>query len=1387
MKNKLLKALFCLMIVLSMSAIFAACSKDPEPTPAPGPIDTPSTQTYTITYEAAEGIKLDEDNPVSAQSGTVVSFNFKLSVFYEGTPVVIVNDNEKKTTFDEDTGVYTCKLRNVTSDQKVDISGATKSESTLASSGSGTQDSPYLIQKPIDLLYMSEIINSGSDGSASFVLGYYSLENSIDLDGEELQIIGDGNNGYAYFGGFLNGNGYSISDFYIDSDSSDNVGLFGVVQANDIGLSGIYGGTIYNLNIENFTITAKSQGTTLLCGALVGQGFGATITLCNVIDGHLEIFGDKNHFAYVGGIIGLQSAYINPYLSSVAYCSSDVDISCNSGTVYAAGGIVGYAVSYSQSMTSTINNCYALGDLTGSFYAGGIAGWLCRYTAVVNCYATGDINAQSTITDVAIMEQYCHAYAGGIVGMMQPDSAVVDCFAVGTLSAGSRLGDKYAHVGEICGKQESTEDGEYDARISSIYNCYYAEGGKNSSIDLTSSEQIKKLLYWHDIDWKFIDGQYPVVNPDESEEGDEYLFTLTFDFGSVLVENDNGASTSLELQISNAYRPMAYWFLVYENYDGTNGIPGMITSQDDKLSYGYYFDKDLQIAVPYGYIPTRDITLYVGFADYSEVAGTYYIDAHSDDEVGYISLTLDKSGKFTCTDASGSHEGVFYYDGESIIFYEARFARYCYEGLINAQQALTYKCVVTENGLEIIGGRYTVYSDDNSSEVIELVSSDNPLIAYNTKKTIAGSYYYSDSSTTDIYTFYASGKGVLNANGEILDFVYSVAGKQLTVEIDGNTVTGQLDDNGKVISIGSNGVKVTDDFAGTWAISSTSKKYYTFDGAGNWEYRYVGIMFIGNGNESYESAIQSDNGTYTVSEDGKSLLLSDGTTVKFDEDGFLSVQKGTSSYTYGKSEGYYGSWSSVDGDVNLELGGISKTGDADAKLSFITVEDGKTLKEIYYLTYEFDLMTEKTLFLFMDGEVYGLLKYSDDGLLKCQLLTDDGEDTVDYTLYRKDDYAGEWISADAAFGIVDFNGYGNYALDISGSGYKGILNINGQEVEYSLDNQSLEGSFRYNGKDYSLLYDDGKNIVTISYSSENYELVKKDVFGTKQYIGTDGKSYSFNGKGTVNQGVLTINDAGTAVTYNYTMADDCVAKLSDNNGSVGSIILTNGGKNYGVVIGNSEAIVIEEVTEFTGEWAMSYAYAALLKIGTMDLDGTMEGKIPVMVSDNVVVLDAVFTLIDEDYLKCTVGVKESGVTVYTDFYVMRLADGKFVVSTEVNWMNSESYSYVMTQDPLSGKWVNAYSWEEYYFDGMGDSTDTYGRAYNKTIGGETLSDYYYRYWERADHSGWDYVITDTYYNSMMKVVFCDEYDDDDDVYVNSETKKAFKLEIINDVEDYIRK
>ena len=214
----------------------------------------------------------------------------------------------------------------------------------------------YSISTAEELAKLAEMTNAGKIGANT----EFVLANNIDLSaystGEGWTPIGE--NG-SFFMGVFDGNGYIISNLYINRPNEDCQGLFGR----------IWGAKIKNVGVEKVNITGKN-----CVGGLVGDSSTASnLHTNNYTNG--TILGVSE----VGGLIG-RCQYGGGGTNN--YSNANV-----SGTSR-IGGIVGYCD------TSGFSNSYFVGSVSGSSQVGGIAGYLTA-GGTDSCYYDADKNSQN--------------------------------------------------------------------------------------------------------------------------------------------------------------------------------------------------------------------------------------------------------------------------------------------------------------------------------------------------------------------------------------------------------------------------------------------------------------------------------------------------------------------------------------------------------------------------------------------------------------------------------------------------------------------------------------------------------------------------------------------------------------------------------------------------------------------------------------------------------------------------------------------------------------------------------------------------------------------------------------------------------------------------------
>ncbi|MBQ1208863.1 MAG: hypothetical protein IIX64_00100 [Bacteroidales bacterium] len=266
-------------------------------------------------------------------------------------------------------------------------------ESSYFSGGFGTQEKPYRIARPADLLQLRDLINSES--YADFADKYYQQVADLDFAGSVIRVISteDGEE----FKGVYDGGGFKIKNGVI-TRSHHKVGLFGAT----------IGATLRNIHFENCNVPNGLRGVAFL----VGQAQeGTVIEDCSVTGGTVN-----TSWTGVGSIAGELKA------SSIARCSSSATVKGVNGTTYSgAGGIVGYI----DKGVSTVADCSFTGQVTVSrlqgnlaippHNVGGIVGNIFNSASVVKaCNFSGSVSG-------------CAGNMGGIVGSASASSTIADC------------------------------------------------------------------------------------------------------------------------------------------------------------------------------------------------------------------------------------------------------------------------------------------------------------------------------------------------------------------------------------------------------------------------------------------------------------------------------------------------------------------------------------------------------------------------------------------------------------------------------------------------------------------------------------------------------------------------------------------------------------------------------------------------------------------------------------------------------------------------------------------------------------------------------------------------------------------------------------------------
>ena len=1223
-------------------------------------------ETRTITFEAGEGysivgdgVSFDAENNcwvAEAVEGTTYSFALDVGAFYTGIPTVTVGN----VALSEANGTYSF---NVAGNSSVEIEGIFKDVSTML--GTGAFSDAFVISRPIDLLYIAEQVNAGNE---TYSKAAYVLANDIDCKGETIEVIGDSENN-PFSGCFTcltntetgEMERYAISNFKIDADDSNYVGLFGCVQVD---MSVTSSGLFYGIRIKDFEISASTaqlnaSSRNIYCGGLIGYGLGVRAYLCDATNGTIDLTAAVNEFSFVGGLIGVQQAvymqeYNQFYPAETAYANVDVDISVINGTALYAGGIAGYLYTNSFITPSYIHNSYATGNVNGAVRTGGIVGGLGQYTSVASSYSSGSVHASAIYTKEAegIDPEYCVAYAGGIAGFAENDTVVNNCFAVGKITAHASDG----HDSEM--SHFAIGGGDDDGKVSVASRKYVVYDCLDSIDKNAILTTITETLGWQTFNWNITDTAYPTINYDASS--DSVTTSLSIQYvdaqgNPVKVENEENEIYS----VTDSYEPIANAFV-----DGYLDL--YLTADNKSLSFGYFFDKECTQPVPYSFLTTRSLTLYVGFVDPTNIVGEYTLAVEGAQKPLMIKVLND--GRVECADGTTFTTAYYQYDGKTLLIEGARLARY-FLGEVDKDQSIKEDAIFdlnrytsyyfmakqTEAGLDLYDGTY--------------FTEEAPLKAYSpTSFTKIGAYYVldEDNEVTE-YVFHPDGTGTRN-NKKI---TYTYADGILTIN---DTTT--LD-----VST----LNAYDNLKGVWQKSASVQKQFTFDGIDKWE-SYVNVekRDMLQTNVSFNKA-NKIKGTYATADNGTSYILykengDEYATVTFDEYGFLKVSYKTGNVeSYSADNSFLGEWKTYG--ITLRFDGINKDGVGEATATF------ETLKLSYSLTYSVSETTSPYTYVCMyyENEVFGY--FYRDALSNTLLVTmfdptseevDAKENYATYYFSLVNVFNSIWISNDVRFDDINFDGIGAFN---SNGDWVGQLTLDGKTVDYTLIDGSLDGYFYYEGERYTISYDIENGIVFIN---TDITLERKDSLADIDFVSInngDISSFAFDGKSNLTAGgQMQITLAGEdSITYTYKKSTETAYTIWDGTQEIGSIVLnekkacydiTLNGINYPTYIRN----------DYIGSWALSGEFEEnAFVIGATDLNGYIHGTFR---GESIKIKE-----LGTDYYSFSCEIDGMPVTYY--MYMLYDNETQKFDSFAISEYSSLVYSdYILCShiDPIQGEW-----------------------------------------------------------------------------------------------------
>ena len=437
--------------------------------------------------------------------------------------------------------------------------------------GKGTKDDPYQIATGSQLAYFAKRVNAEEYGE-KYADTYFELTEDIDLGGKEWTPVGEtvadlimGGHEYFVFSGNFDGNGYTIKNLTIGTETSpysgDVCGLFGATS-----------GTIEDVVLENVSINYvggnHSSGYGFrMGGALVGYSMGDIVN-CTVIGLDMKAGSDGSYVALnsIGGLVGIQDGgttvshsrvsgkieestkkgnvggFVGTLAkgSSAKYCGADVSVEVTgNGRGIAVGGFVGIGNGVTTDET-LIENCYATGNITGAEYAGGFVGNISGLN-ISNCYAKGDVSNSFVGASFLGTDAASNNYYG----------TVKNCYATGLVSDISSSAYAFAMQDTM--------------KRSTIQNCYYniqntaknTESAASLTIDDMKTDSFLNVLNGSSNVWTKRDNDTPACGAEPADYSNVYEVLGNIPADLSIYTDESVANLYSAVEALRGYRDLA--------------------------------------------------------------------------------------------------------------------------------------------------------------------------------------------------------------------------------------------------------------------------------------------------------------------------------------------------------------------------------------------------------------------------------------------------------------------------------------------------------------------------------------------------------------------------------------------------------------------------------------------------------------------------------------------------------------------------------------------------------------------------------------------------------------------------------------------------------------
>ena len=297
---------------------------------------------------------------------------------------------------------------------------STFAQTATAPLGTGTSGDPYLIET-LDNLYW---LTQNSSQWTKVFKQIANIDAASTSGWESAQGFSPIGNGTTSFSGTYDGQSYTITDLFINRNSTINmVGMFGYTSA----------AALSNIKLINVNVTGNATSGGQYVGALIGyETGGSTVTNCSSSGSVTAAY----QYSFIGGLIGYQE-YESTVQSSYSTCSVS-----GTGSLPVVGGLVG-----GQEYAGAVTQCYSAGSVSvpggTSAVAGGLVGeqrggiYNSAYCSIANCYSTSTVLGGYTV--------------GGLVGNQIINTTVTNCYSTGAVT-----GNSSSSVGGLMGSRSGT-------------------------------------------------------------------------------------------------------------------------------------------------------------------------------------------------------------------------------------------------------------------------------------------------------------------------------------------------------------------------------------------------------------------------------------------------------------------------------------------------------------------------------------------------------------------------------------------------------------------------------------------------------------------------------------------------------------------------------------------------------------------------------------------------------------------------------------------------------------------------------------------------------------------------------------------------------------------